>query len=101
MHQTDVRGSNSSVKTLISYAKVSWHEFCNLLLAAGAMETPAAIWLKQIIKLIGQLMYEFKSKDKNSNDHSAVYGASHIERIMRSIAVAASLIALGIALGFC
>ncbi len=46
-------------------------------------------------------MYEFKSKDKNSNDHSAVSGASHIERIMRSIAVAASLIALGIALGFC
>ena len=30
-----LRINNSSVKTLISLAKVSWHEFCNLLLAAG------------------------------------------------------------------
>ncbi len=46
-------------------------------------------------------MYEFKSKNQDSKDAPKHEPAGFVERAMRSIVVAAGLIALGVALGFC
>ncbi|MFK7766104.1 MAG: hypothetical protein AB8B55_02595 [Mariniblastus sp.] len=50
-------------------------------------------------------MYEFKSKSKSKNKESKKQKdesqAGFVERLMRSIVVAAGLIALGVAMGFC